>query len=70
MLLPKNTCNTVIYGETGMVPLQIKCTVRCVKYWLRLLDIPTSRYPKACYLMLKRMGENGLDTWNNKVKEI
>ena len=27
-------------------------------------------YPKACYLMLKRMGEHGFNTWANDVRLI
>lgn len=71
LLLPSNTCNLAVYGEIGLMPLKFECYKRCIAYWLKLLDMPNYRFPKACYLMLKRMSESGIQhTWAEKVKFI
>lgn len=42
----------------------------CVKYWLKLTRMGDHRYPKHCYLMLKRLHESGRKTWAGNIKEM
>ena len=44
--------------------------VKCIKHWLKLLFLPTHRYPKQCYLMLKRLSDNGRSTWTAAVSSL
>ena len=39
--LPWCTPNTAIYGECGRLPLKVLCTIKTVKYWLKLIHLPT-----------------------------
>ena len=39
-----------------------------IKYWLKLLRMPDSRYPKACYTMLFNLDQQGRTTWATHVR--
>jgi len=68
--LPKQASNNAVMGECGRFPLVISCQKKCVAYWLKILEMPCTRYVKNCYLMLKRLDENGKKTWASSVKEL
>ena len=68
--LNKSTNNAVVLGECGRLPLCISYMSNCIKYWYKLLHMPNSRYPKQCYVMLKRQDESGRTNWASKVKEL
>ena len=40
------TPNKIVYGELGRYPLFVNSTLRCLKYWLRVLKIDDIRIPK------------------------
>ena len=42
----------------------------CIKYWLKLIQMSDSRYPKQCYYMLKRLDEAGRKTWATNIREL
>ncbi|KAK6191078.1 hypothetical protein SNE40_002826 [Patella caerulea] len=46
------TSHAAVYGELGREPIYITYMSKLIKYWLKLLEMPTDRYPKACYNML------------------
>ena len=50
--VPFHVSNKVIYGETGRYPLYIRTYVKCIKYWLKLLKLPTSRICRQAYEMM------------------
>jgi hypothetical protein len=60
--------NKLVYGELGRYPLYINSTIRCIKYWLKLLKLDTSRLPKQAYNMLKALDERGKQCWVTNVK--
>ena len=68
--LPKNTSNNAVLGECGRHALYIASFKTCIKYWLKILKMPESRYTKCCYAMVKRMDERGKKTWATCVKEM
>ena len=68
--LNKSTNNAIVLGECGRLPLCISYMSNCIKYWCKLLHMPNSRYPKQCYVMLKRQDESGRTNWASKVKEL
>ena len=43
---------------------------RCIKYWVRILQMPDHRYPKQCYIMLKSLSDAGKITWATQVKNL
>ena len=65
-----NTPNTMIYGECGRYPLYIQSQVKVIKYWLRLLDMPSSRLPRKCYNMMLLYDKNGQKNWVTGVKDL
>ena len=46
-LISQKTPNTMIYGELGRYPLYINTVIKAVKYWLKLVELPDNRLPKA-----------------------
>ena len=40
------TSNAVVLGECGRWPLACVYIVRCISYWIKLLNMPNQRYPK------------------------
>ena len=68
--VPIRASNIMVYGETGRYPLFIRAYIKCIKYWLRLLKLPSSRLSKQAYLMLSRQHENGKFNWVSSVKQI
>jgi hypothetical protein len=68
--VPKTTSNEAALGECGRYPLMLHSVIKCIKYWLKLLNMPESRYPKACYQMLCTLDEAGKHTWATSVKQI
>ena len=44
--IPQKTPNKIVSGEVGRYPLFVNSTLRCLKYWLRVLKMEDSRIPK------------------------
>ena len=51
------TPNSLVYGETGRHPLFINIYVKCIKFWLRIIELPQERLPFKAYRMLLHMHE-------------
>ena len=64
------TPNKMIYGDLGRYPIFITSAVRCVKYWLRITNLPDERLPKKAYNMLLYLQDLGKKTWAYHVKEL
>jgi hypothetical protein len=67
--VPIHSSNTVLYGEMGRYPLYIKCYVKCIKYWLKLLKLPQSRLCRQAYDMMLSQLELDKQNWASKVKK-
>ena len=50
----KSVNDSIVLGECGRLPLCIEHHVKCVKYWCKLISMTDDRYPRNCYIMLKR----------------
>ena len=61
--VPENSCNDAIMGDLGRFPLYITTAKRCIKYWLRIVKLPSDRYVRLCYEMLKYFDEMGHVNW-------
>ena len=71
------TPNNMIYGETGRYPLLIDSTIRSLRYWLKITNMPLNRFPRQAYTMLRNDVETtiqnnqptGLHNWAKGIKE-
>ena len=68
------TPNTLAYGETGRYALYVDATMSAIRYWLKVLKMPNTRFPKQCLLhmtnMMERRGQYCYITpWAKKVKD-
>ena len=70
MNVPLHTLNKDVYGETGRYPLQIRISVKCIRYWLKLVSLPMSRICRQEYEMLLLQHESGHFNWVSNVKKI
>jgi len=66
----RRTPNDFVYGDTGRYPISIHSVIRCINYWLKLLQMPDSRLPHKAYLMLYRLDERGKVNWVSKVRKF
>jgi exonuclease III len=65
-----STNKVILLGELGRYPLNVAYMYRCIRYWLQIVYMPSTRYPKACYDMLYNLNVAGRTTWATKVKNI
>ncbi len=45
----KSTPLLTLYGETGRIPLSCFATLRMIRYWSKLVNLPDDRYAKVAY---------------------
>lgn len=62
--------NEAALGEVGRYPLAIHYHTRCIKYWLKVLNMTTDRYPRNCYNMLYSLDQSGKHTWASCIREM
>lgn len=65
-----NTSDLAVLGETGRLPLHVHYYVRCIKYWLRILNMSCDRIPKNCYSMLYKLDQVERKSWVSNIKEM
>ncbi len=68
--VPLRTPNKMVYGELGRYPLFVNSTLRCLKYWLRVLKMDDIRIPKQAYKMMILMDESEKKCWVTEVKNV
>ena len=68
--VPLHASNKMAYGETGRYPLKIRTIIKSIKYWLKLIKLPSSRLCKQAYEMLLRQHERGNKNWVDQVKNV
>ena len=42
--------------------------VRCINYWIHILDMDDDRYPKRCYELLKRLDNMERHNWASEIR--
>lgn len=60
----------MVLGECGRLPLSISYMTNCIRYFCKLLTMPSSTYPKQCYFILKSLDDVGRICWVTKVKHV
>ena len=68
--VPLHSSNKLLYGETGRYPFCIRTTVKCIKYWIRLIGLPSSRLCRQTYEMLLIQHNKGRINWVSKIQQI
>ena len=68
--LNSNAHKDALLGETGRHPLAVYYHCRCVRYWLKIVQLPSNRFPNACYRMLFNLDTSGRQTWATSVKKL
>ena len=63
-----NTC--MVLGDCGRLPICVAYFTNCIRYWCKLLTMPSNRFPRQCYLMLKSLDDVGRPCWASKVKAL
>ena len=64
------TCNTIVYGECGQFPPSVHCQINTLCLWNRLANAPANKIVKQVYDELKRLGDQGFQTWITKACEL
>ena len=64
----KRISNDLVYGETKRYPLSISAGLRCIRYWLKLLQMESYRLPRKSYDMLFEMDAKGKKNWVSNVR--
>ena len=70
LCVDKRTPNDLVYGELGRYPIYINSKVRCIRYWLKLLQMNENRLPFRAYKMLYDLDQRGKSNWVSKVREF
>ena len=66
----QNTTNEAVLGDCGRTPIFVKSLTRCIKYWLRLTELPDNRVAKHAYKLMLKIDESGHTSWATEVKNI
>ena len=61
------TPNALVYHESGRYPLFIQTSTKCIRYWLKLINMEETRIPKKAYRMLYALHSNGKNNWVSSV---
>jgi len=68
-MFKKPTNTYMVLGECDRLPIYYTYFTTCIKYWCKLLTLSDHRYPKNCYMLLKRLDEAGRIHWATNVKK-
>ena len=65
-----STPTAAVLGELGRTPISMTYNVKCIKYWLKLLEMDDNRLPRLCYKLLHEYDSSGRRTWATEVKNL
>ena len=65
----RRTPNDLVYGETNRYPIYVNSAVRCIRYWIKLIQMDNIRIPCKAYNMLYNLDIRGKDNWVSKVRK-
>ena len=68
--LHQNTADFFALSECGRHPLAVTYMTQCIKYWVRLIQMPNHRYPKQCYNMFRSSAAVGKVNWASNVRSL
>jgi hypothetical protein len=65
-----NTPTPAVLGECGRDRMYISCIVKCVKYWLKLISLPSETLLGSCYSFLYHQCLLGKTNWVSEIRDI
>ncbi|XP_077978836.1 uncharacterized protein LOC144434256 [Glandiceps talaboti] len=65
----QNTTNEAVLGDCGRTPIFVKSLTRCIKYWLRLTELPDNRVAKHAYKLMLKIDESGHTSWATEYED-
>ena len=68
--VPSAAPRTALLGECSMLPVKVKCTLKMVKCWLKLINLDNTNLVKSAYNMLFQLDIAGRETWVGKIKSV
>ena len=66
----KSTCNMMIYGDSGRLPLSLQCINNVLKYYHRLMHMPKQKLARRVFDELNSLHEQGFTTWVTKANHL
>ena len=63
-------CSDTLGEYSGRRPLAVHHMSKCVKYWLKHIQLPVNRYPHVCYNLSRSYDDSGKITWATHVKML
>ena len=65
-----STSNVAVRGDLGRHTVALKCKLKTVKYWFKLLAAEENSLLSACYKRLYRDCENNVTNWVTGIKKL
>lgn len=65
-----NTPTPAVLGECGREHIYIKCFVKSIKYWLKLLSSPSNSLLYSCYSFLYNQCLLGKSNWASEIRDL
>ena len=65
-----NTPTPAVLGECGRDHIYVACLCKCVKYWLKIVSLPTDSLLGSCYSLLYQQCLAGKVNWASKIRDI
>ena len=63
MCVKQKASNYAVLGDCARYPMYIQSHKRCIKYWLKILKMPKSRFVRKCYDMMLDDDSLGFTNW-------
>ena len=64
----KQTPNDLVYGELNRYPIYLLSAVKCIRYWLKVIQMEEHRLPFKAYKMLFDLDAKGKKNWATGVR--
>ena len=68
--IKQNTCNVMVYGETGKYPISLEAMLNSVKYFVRLYEMREGSLVKQMFNELTRSHNSGFSTWISEIRSM
>ena len=66
----QKSCVAPVMAECERFPVYIDTSIRTLKYWLKIVNMPDYRLVKKCYTMLKLFDSNGQINWVSHIRSL
>ena len=70
MVVGNRANSTAVRRKCGRHKIEIACLLKCLKYWIKIVQMPENCLVKACYSMLVNKCNSGVTNWASRVRDI